>query len=995
MELTSDNLFLFILRKYNYRENKLKKQFILENNKLKNKQSLIIKDKDDKSKIKKYSKCLIINSSNISNLLYNSSDPFINECYKNLEYLSITDNYIKNIDFIINLPNLFYLDLYHNPLEDLTALNNKNIFGYLRLSIELYNERKILNIHNLQCGILDVELKQKKYLKIFNTHSNHVCMLNNQIQYFIDQIRDAEERLKTNYNTIKKSFKKNDQRTISSHSNSNSELINVEGQKESNTRNLLMNSVVSVVNLNSEIKNKIIPEKPIENIVQTHPFLLKIKEYFDNQEKEIKSKLVSENNNNAFDKKRKTFCLVNNEFFKSKNLENNMEYLNNEKEKLILIFNIYKKLSLFNKERNSNIYYIGNTSRILTNKNIDNISVRELCTILNRQSLNIRSSIIILISFVFYIIGTISEKMFQALMNFIFEKYYGFDENKKPPDFSNFGNIHYLVFYYSTFDYIYNRIKDLEKNINIEKYKDILNVLKMEKLILKSNYLYKKINENKLRDNNIEFCQFKKTRILKEIRAIKELKINKEFLILIQFLIDYIIFEKIEKIIINNSYPGEYSYLIELKETIEETEFQINNINFISSLSLSALKYERNKKERIFNKFYFEKDGVKKIQNKEFKNYILLNDLNRSNSMNNLNLNTSIVASTLFNNSKSNFNNYFNLEENDYNKSDDIDVDECFYIDSIHKKNNTSHNSNINIRINNNKYQIQKLNYILDNKYTNKEYDSSNENSYQQEEFQLPSIQSFPNQRIINQGDNFLRNMVFNPEFLSQHARYILKFEKLTKKLYKKSPKLLKNKKIRNKLKSRNEEKNLIPFNDIQPGSIYTSYDKNFYKNKINGFNRGKMNINLDENFHQLNFNHKNNNNINNIPFDKTNYAINNYQYHKNNTSNKNKIMKKDFDEKFRQKKYIYNDRDNDELNMQFYGVPKSFPGVTLLNFGKYKNKKYSNNIKLLKNKKSLVKINNKEEKKSHKAEVINKIKETKKNNILRNARRVAFSMYE
>lgn len=988
MELTSDNLFRFIMRKYNFRENKLKKQLILESNILRNKKSSITKEKEDKSKIKKYSKCLMINGSNISNLLYNSVDPFINECYKNVEYLSITDNYIKNIDFILNFPNLFYLDLYRNPLEDLTALNNKNIFGYLRLSIELYNERKILNIHDLQCGILDVDLKQKKYLKIFNMHNNHICMLNNQIQYFIDQIRDAEEKVKTNYNNNKKRFKKNDQSTISVHSNSNSEITNPEGLKESN---VLLNSVL---NLNPEIKKEYIPEKPIENIVQTHPFLLKIKDYFEAHENKIKSKLASENNN-EFDKKRKTFNLVNNEYFKSKNLEENPDYLQNEKEKLILIFILYKKLSLFNKERNNNLYYIGNISRILVNRNIDSISIKELNTIINNKSLNIRSSIIILISFDFYIIGTISEKMFQALMNFILEKYYGFDENKKPPDFSNFGDIHYLVYYYSTFDYIYNRIKDLEKNINIEKYKDILNVLKMEKLILNSNYLYKKITENKLRDNNIEFCQFKKSRILKEIRSIKELKINKEFLILIQFLVDYIIFEKIEQNLINNSYPGEYSYLIELKETIEETEFQINNINFLSSLSLSALKYERNKKERIFNKFYFEKDKVKKIQNKEFKNYIIFNDLNRSNSMHNLNLNTSIIASTLFNNSKSNFNNNFNFEENDYNKSDDIDVDECFYIDSMQRKNNTSNNSNINIRINNNKYQIQKLNFKLNNnKYMNKECDSSNENSYQQEEIQLPSIHSYPNQISTNQEDDFLRNMVYNPEFLSQHARYILKFEKLTKKLYKKSPTLLKNKKIRNKLKSRNDEKNPVPLNDIQPGLIHTSYDKNFYKYKINNFNRANMNINLDENFHPINYN--TNNNLNNFPFDKTNYSINIYQYHKNNISNRNKKMKKNFDDKFRQKKNIYNDSENNELNMQFYGVPVSFPGITLLNYGKNKNKSYSKNIKLLKRKKSLEKINKiKEEKKSYKDEVMNKIKETKKNNVLRNARRVAFSMYQ
>ena len=146
----------------------------------------------------------------------------------------------------------------------------------------------------------------------------------------------------------------------------------------------------------------------------------------------------------------------------------------------------------------------------------------------------------------------------------------------------------------------------------------------MEKLIIRSNILYKKLKENKSKDNNLEFCFYKKNKIKKEIRSIKELKISKEFLILIQFLIeirsikelkiskefliliqfliDYVIYEKIEELLINKSYPGEYSYLIELKETFEETEIQVNNTKFLSSLSLSALKFERNKKERIFNK---------------------------------------------------------------------------------------------------------------------------------------------------------------------------------------------------------------------------------------------------------------------------------------------------------------------------------------------------------------------------------------------------------
>ena len=982
MELTSDNLFLFIIKKYKYNEKRLKKKLSSENNKQIIKQICTSRTKDEQLKIRKYIKGLIINNSNISNIVYNTVDPFINDCYKNLEYLSITNNYIKNLDFIMKFPNLFYLDLYRNPLEELTALNNKNIFGYLRLSIELYNEKKILNIYNLQCGILDIELKNKKYLKIFNMHNNHICLLNNQIQYFIDKIKHAEEKIKTNNNTKKKNMTKNDLSSISNNSNSNSDTANADISKDLSQNNNLMNSI-SFLNYNLEQKKEeYIPEHPAENIVQNNPFLLRIKKYFDDYENEIKNNLSGEYRN-IYDKKRKNMInLVNNEILKSKNLEENKRYLDNEKEKLILVFNIYKKISLFNKERNNNSYYVGNIDSILVNKNLDNIFIKEFETFLKNKSLKIRGSIIILISLVFYITGTISEKMFQTLINYILRKYYDFDENKTPPDFSNFGNIHYLSFYYSTYNYFSKRIKDLENTINTEKYKDILNVLKMEKLILKSNILYKKLKENKTKNNNIEFCQNKKHRINKEIRSIKELKITKEFLILIQFLIDYIIYEKIEEEIINNSYPGEYSYIIELKETIEETEIQINNMNFLSSLSLSALKFEKNKKERIFNKFYFEKDRVKKIKNKEFKNYIYNNDLNHSNSLNNLN--TSIMASTLLNNSKSNFNNNNNFfcEENDNKKIDDIDVNECLYVDSL-QKNYSSNASNINI--NKIKTHRKKLNNI----YFKKDfYSFNNENSVGHEEknslntnIQLPSIRSFLNQNNQNMDENeHFEKMVFNPEFLSQKARYILKLEKLKKKNLKKNSKHTHAKNNSNSNNNSNSK--------INPGMIKTSYSKktinflqnNFYKSKINFIPGSTSNKNI----HPINYNNINRN-------------INDFNTIKYKTISRNRHMQKNLDEKYKLKVYKYPQNENEELNTNFFGVPESFPGMTLLNFGKSRGGSYSKNIKLIKKKKSLSKLNIqiKDEKVSHKTEIMNKIKETVKNNILRNARRVAFSMYQ
>ena len=453
-------------------------------------------------------------------------------------------------------------------------------------------------------------------------------------------------------------------------------------------------------------------------------------------------------------------------------------------------------------------------------------------------------------------------------------------------------------------------------------------------------------------------------------------------MILIKFLIDYIIYEKIEEEIINNSYPGEYSYIIELKETIEETEIQINNMNFLSSLSLSALKFEKNKKERIFNKFYFEKDRVKKIKNKEFKNYIYNNELNHNNSLNNLN--TSIMASTLLNNSKSNFNNNNNFfcEENDNKKIDDIDVNECLYVDSL-QKNYSSNASNINI--NKIKTHRKKLNNI----YFKKDfYSFNNENSVGHEEknslntnIQLPSIRSFLNQNNQNMDENeHFEKMVFNPEFLSQKARYILKLEKLKKKNLKKNSKHTHAKNNSNSNNNSNSK--------INPGMIKTSYSKktinflqnNFYKSKINFIPGSTSNKNI----HPINYNNINRN-------------INDFNTIKYKTISRNRHMQKNLDEKYKLKVYKYPQNENEELNTNFFGVPESFPGMTLLNFGKSRGGSYSKNIKLIKKKKSLSKLNIqiKDEKVSHKTEIMNKIKETVKNNILRNARRVAFSMYQ
>ena len=64
----------------------------------------------------------------------------------------------------------------------------------------------------------------------------------------------------------------------------------------------------------------------------------------------------------------------------------------------------------------------------------------------------------------------------------------------------------------------------------------------------------------------------------------------------------------------------------------------------------------------------------------------------------------------------------------------------------------------------------RKRNDKLNNKQNmKKEFDSSHENSLEPEDFKLPSIQL--NQNQLNDDNEFLKKMVFNPEFLSQQAK--------------------------------------------------------------------------------------------------------------------------------------------------------------------------------------------------------------------------------
>lgn len=106
-----------------------------------------------------------------------------------IEYLSLRNSLIKNIEFIINMPNLFYLDVFQNPIETYTPLTSST-YGFLCFSPPLnYFEQKILSIEKLNAIFLIADIKDISIKKSFLQKNPNIMVLNEEIIGFEYKIK--------------------------------------------------------------------------------------------------------------------------------------------------------------------------------------------------------------------------------------------------------------------------------------------------------------------------------------------------------------------------------------------------------------------------------------------------------------------------------------------------------------------------------------------------------------------------------------------------------------------------------------------------------------------------------------------------------------------------------------------------------------------------------------------------------------------------------------
>ena len=689
MDLTTNEIYKQI--------QKIEKYNILKNTKP-IKSSISIKSRLDKlhqpkveDNIDKYFIMIILNESNISNFIYNSSlNQKINICFNNLEYLSITDNYLINLNFILNLPELFYLDAYGNPLEEFEALNYKNIFGYLRLTVDNFHEKKILAISGLNCSILDFYIEDKTILRIFKINNPNIMMLNNEILYHVNFLIESETKKRTRRmnNIINQGMNVN--KSNSNEINKMNQKLMVENNKYRSEKNVnflfLKKELNQFQELNKPENLKLINKMNNTNnsIKITSKNLLDIKNFFD-ELNQVMTKIT---------KKAKGRIRPQYLFYDSL-------YLNVEKKRLLLLYHTYMKLNIFNERKRKyfNDMYIKNIEAINSNKFCDEIKIYEVKHYIKCININIRFGIIILISMLFYCLNLVSMKMAITIIHYLLLKYYKFDEHKQFQYFNTFGNLHYLCYYLDNLEDFKTKLKFAEES-QVELYQKILDILEVPKLILNVNKLKQKQNYF-IKNKNIS----QKNRVSTLLSDISELKIESEIFFLIEFFCDFIQYEDIEQLIINGSENDEYSTLIEIKELLEQNELKKNHL-FVQDLSVK--KFYKNKLESTFNKFFFENNKIKMVKNKVFKK----SNENRKNiSKNKLNLIS-----------------FFYNWNREYKKGDEFSTKNCLTVDKCKTKGkNTSVINNNNSKLKNIKsYEnIEKRNLSNEKDYLKKKINLS------------------------------------------------------------------------------------------------------------------------------------------------------------------------------------------------------------------------------------------------------------------------------
>ena len=488
-----------------------------------------------------------------------------------IEFLSLRNSLIKNIDFIINMPNLYYLDLYQNPIESFSTFSISNSFGYLCFSPPPnYFEQKILSIEKLNTIFVLADIKDLSIKKTFLQKNPNIMVLNNDIIDF-------------NYKI--KLFSLN------------------QGQK---------NNDLDIKSNNEEDKISLFLEKNNAKIDTFYANKFKVK----NKEGCTNKKILDIENLIRDYNKRMLY------FQKDGKINYNQLKVNiEEKRKLIAITDCYLNILELNNPNNNSYYkYIPVKEKKDINL-LDNSSVHYEIDLNIFKNFTIPSLKEFLLSiFILYIFKILSKDISFELLRLILLKSHYYLENKErrknlDKDIINILNLDsnlLLCLYYKIYDIFFGvfsnkRLSDMQVKLQMNEITDkIMDVMQHQ-----NNFI-------KMMESNSD--PFKKGVIIRNelILYLNQNDIFNNILMIIQYVDDYIIYNSIQKkLALKNS--KDLQFFINIKNHMY---FSLDKKNE-KIQSMAEKKYIKTQMKSLFNnKYFFDTENYMKT-NQFFMNVFL------------------------------------------------------------------------------------------------------------------------------------------------------------------------------------------------------------------------------------------------------------------------------------------------------------------------------------------------------------------------------------
>ena len=463
-----------------------------------------------------------------------------------IEYLSLRNSLIKNIEFIINMPNLFYLDIFQNPIEAYTPLTSST-FGFLCFSPPLnYFEQKILSIEKLNVIFLIADIKDISIKKNFLQKNPNIMVLN-------DQIIDFEYKIKLyTTNQGQKNISNEDEKT------------NALFDKNHSQRDRFLTHKFAVINKEGCTNEKI---KEIEKFIQDY------------------------NNRMLYFQK--------NGRINYNQLKVNLE----EKKKLISICDCYLNILIYN-NINNNYYKYFPTKEKINKKILEMASLKhhkvniEILYHVKVPSLK-EFLLSVLILHIFKILS--KDISFELLKLILLKSNYYKDniEGKKnlDNDILNILNLQtnlLICLYYKTYDIMFGiysnkKLSDIQLKLQMNGITD-----KVMDVIIHQNNFLKEIK------NNTD--PFKKGKIITQelILYLEQNDIFNNILMIIQYVYDYMIYNSIQKeLALKNS--NDLQFFVDIKNymyySIDKKQADIQ--------SMAEKKYNKIQMKSLFNNKYF------------------------------------------------------------------------------------------------------------------------------------------------------------------------------------------------------------------------------------------------------------------------------------------------------------------------------------------------------------------------------------------------------